>query len=63
MFQLVLNGNNVPWSTIVSLTNKLTKLDELHVSANNLGNPGNLVIEVIIIIAFLFRMHFTYFSI
>jgi len=45
-FQLVLNGNNIPWSAVVSLTNKLTKLDELHISANNLGNPGNFVIEV-----------------
>jgi len=45
MRKLVLNGNNVPWSVIVRLTQKMTKLDELHISANNLGNPGNFVIE------------------
>lgn len=43
----MLNGNNVPWSVIVRLTERMTKLDELHLSANNLGNPGNIVIEVI----------------
>ena len=43
----MLNGNNVPWSVIVRLTEKMTKLDELHLSANNLGNPENFVIEVI----------------
>ena len=46
MFQLVLNGNNVAWSTVVFLVKKLTNLDELHLSANNLENPGNSVLEV-----------------
>ena len=47
MFQLVLNGNNVAWSTVIFLVKKLVKLDELHLSANNLGDPeGNLVLEV-----------------
>ena len=46
MFQLVLNGNNVAWSTVLFLVKKLTNLDELHLSANNLENPGNSVLEV-----------------
>ena len=45
VFQLVLNGNNVAWSTVIFLVKKLVKLDELHLSANNLGDPGNLVLE------------------
>ena len=46
VFQLVLNGNNVAWSTVLFLVKKLTNLDELHLSANNLQNPGNSVLEV-----------------
>ena len=46
VFQLVLNGNNVAWSTVLFLVKKLTNLDELHLSANNLQNPGNAVLEV-----------------
>ena len=46
LFQLVLNGNNVAWSTVTFLVKKLDKLDELHLSANNLQNPGNSVLEV-----------------
>ena len=43
----MLNGNKVPWTTVVYLANNMAKLDELHASANNLENPGNnLVIEV-----------------
>jgi len=45
MRKLVLNGNNVAWSTVLFLVKKLTKLDELHLSANNLANPGNFVLE------------------
>jgi len=45
MRKLVLNGNNVPWSVVICLTKNMTKLDELHLSANNLANPGNLSIE------------------
>jgi len=45
MRKLVLNGNNVAWSTVIFLVKKLVKLDELHLSANNLGDPGNLVLE------------------
>ena len=46
VLQLVLNGNNVTWSTVLFLVKKLTNLDELHLSANNLENPGNSVLEV-----------------
>ena len=46
LLQLVLNGNNVAWSTVTFLVKKLDKLDELHLSANNLQNPGNSVLEV-----------------
>ena len=46
VFQLVLNGNNVAWSTVLFLVKKFTNLEELHLSANNLKNPGNSVLEV-----------------
>ena len=43
----MLNGNKVPWTTVVYLANNMPKLDELHASASNLENPGNnLVNEV-----------------
>lgn len=45
MRKLVLNGNNVAWSTVLFLVKKLTNLDELHLSANNLENPGDSVLE------------------
>eukprot|EP00092_Neocalanus_flemingeri_P041921 GFUD01045655.1.p1 GENE.GFUD01045655.1~~GFUD01045655.1.p1 ORF type:complete len:545 (-),score=132.58 GFUD01045655.1:10-1644(-) len=45
MNKLVLNGNNVNWTTVVYLVRKMPKLDELHLSANNLGDPGNATLE------------------
>lgn len=36
MRKLVLNGNNVSWPTIVFLCGKMARLEELHLSANNL---------------------------
>jgi len=45
MRKLVLNGNNVAWSTVLFLVKKFTNLEELHLSANNLKNPGNSVLE------------------
>jgi len=45
MEKLVLNGNNVNWDTVVNLVKKMPKLDELHLSTNNLGDPGNVALE------------------
>eukprot|EP00092_Neocalanus_flemingeri_P028401 GFUD01030839.1.p1 GENE.GFUD01030839.1~~GFUD01030839.1.p1 ORF type:complete len:555 (-),score=121.26 GFUD01030839.1:265-1929(-) len=45
MNKLVLNGNNVNWSTVVYLVRKMPKLDELHLSTNNLGDPGNTTLQ------------------
>jgi len=45
MKKLVLNGNNVNWTTIVYLVKKMPNLDELHLSTNNLGDPGNSALE------------------
>ena len=39
MTKLVLNGNNVSWKTVVSLSDKMPNLEELHLSTNNLNNP------------------------
>lgn len=41
MEKLVLNGNNIHWSTVLYLVSKMPRLDELHLSANNLEDPGN----------------------
>jgi len=45
MEKLVLNGNNVNWDTVVELVNKMPKLDELHLSTNNLADPGNAALK------------------
>lgn len=38
--KLVLNGNNVDWSAVMSLVAKMPYLEEIHLSANNLSDPG-----------------------
>jgi hypothetical protein len=45
MTQLVLNGNNVSWPTIVYLVDKMPKLEELHLSTNNLQNPTDNLLK------------------
>jgi len=45
MEKLVLNGNNVSWDTVVALVGKMPQLDELHLSANNLGDPGTTALH------------------
>jgi len=45
MTKLVLNGNNVAWSTVIYLVRRMPQLDELHLSANNLADPGDSVLE------------------
>ena len=45
-FQLILNGNNVNWSTVVYLAGKMPNLNELHLSTNNLGDPEAATINV-----------------
>ena len=44
--QLILNGNNVNWATVVDLVKNMPKLEELHLSTNNLSDPGNIALEV-----------------
>ena len=44
--QLILNGNNVNWATVVDLVKNMPRLDELHLSTNNLSDPGNIALEV-----------------
>jgi len=38
--KLVLNGNNLDWSAVVSLVRRMPCLEEIHLSANNLNDPG-----------------------
>eukprot|EP00090_Calanus_glacialis_P009319 TRINITY_DN17711_c0_g1_i1.p1 TRINITY_DN17711_c0_g1~~TRINITY_DN17711_c0_g1_i1.p1 ORF type:complete len:541 (-),score=123.58 TRINITY_DN17711_c0_g1_i1:277-1899(-) len=45
MEKLVLNGNNVNWNTVVDLVKKTPKLQELHLSTNNLEDPGDASLE------------------
>jgi len=45
MKKLVLNGNKVSWKSMVHLVNKMPELEELHISTNNLGDPGDTVIQ------------------
>lgn len=40
MKRLVLNGNNVAWASVVYLADKMPNLEELHLSTNNLSDPG-----------------------
>lgn len=37
--KLVLNGNNVEWSAVLALVSMMPCLEEVHLSANNLGDP------------------------
>lgn len=47
MKKLVLNGNNVAWDSVVYLADKMPNLEELHLSANNLGDPGQANLKVL----------------
>ena len=38
--QILLNGNNVDWSAVLSLLARMPCLEEVHLSANNLSDPG-----------------------
>lgn len=39
MSKLVLNGNNITWSTVSRLVESMPDLEELHLCTNNLDNP------------------------
>jgi hypothetical protein len=41
MSKLVLNGNNITWSTVTKLVETMPELDELHLCTNNLNNPSS----------------------
>jgi len=45
MRKLVLNGNNVAWDSVVYLVSKMDNLEELHLSCNNLGEPGEVALK------------------
>lgn len=41
MRKLVLNGNKIDWASVDGLVRAMPQLDELHLSTNDLGDPGN----------------------
>ena len=44
--QLVLNGNLVSWPAVVFLAEKMRRLEELHLSNNNLPDPAGIALQV-----------------
>eukprot|EP00092_Neocalanus_flemingeri_P013931 GFUD01015027.1.p1 GENE.GFUD01015027.1~~GFUD01015027.1.p1 ORF type:complete len:540 (-),score=128.50 GFUD01015027.1:28-1647(-) len=45
MKKLVLNGNNINWSTVDYLVRKMPNLNQLHLSTNNLGDPETATLQ------------------
>ena len=43
IFQLVLNGNHLDWTSVSRLVSACPKLMELRLSNNNLGNPDTVL--------------------